>query len=161
MSASQIIFLFLAALLLTGAAAVVTMRNLFHAALCMVVCFFAVAGLFALLDASFLAAATLMIGVGAIAILIIFAIMLTRHVRATGATTRWPLALLATISLFGILTTALTRFDWPTIAPPMPADSLTALGQAIVGPFMLPFEASSVMLLAALIGSIYIARERK
>ena len=45
MSATQIIFLFFAILLLTGAAAVVTMRNLFHAALCMVICFFAVAGL--------------------------------------------------------------------------------------------------------------------
>lgn len=161
MTASQIIFLILAALLLTGAAAVVTMRNLFHAALCMVVCFFAVAGLFALLEASFLAVAVVMIGVGAIAILIIFAIMLTRHVGATGATQRAPLALMASVSLFGIFTTMLVGFAWPTTAPPLAGDTTTALGEAIVGPFLLPFEVSSVLLLAALIGSIYIARERK
>lgn len=161
MSATQIIFLFFAILLLTGAAAVVTMRNLFHAALCMVVCFLAIAGLFALLEASFLAVASVMIGVGAIAILIIFAIMLTRHVGATGATDRWPLVLMAVVSLFAILTTVFAGFAWPTTAPPVPADSTQALGEAIVGPFLLPFELSSVLLLATLIGSIYIARERK
>jgi NADH:ubiquinone oxidoreductase subunit 6 (subunit J) len=55
----------------------------------------------------------------------------------------------------------LVGFAWPTTALPVPGDSTQALGEAIVGPFLLPFEVSSVLLLATLIGSIYIAKERK
>jgi len=95
MSPQQIIFLLFAVLLLVGAVAVVTMCNLVHAALYMAFCFFAVAGLFVLLEAPFLAMVSILIGIGAISILIIFAIMLTRDAGAgmPGTTNRWLLAL--------------------------------------------------------------------
>ncbi|HLF28030.1 MAG TPA: NADH-quinone oxidoreductase subunit J [Anaerolineae bacterium] len=166
MSADQLIFLFFALLLLAGAAAVVTMRNLFHAAQCMAFCFFAVAGLFVLLQADFLAVVAVLLGIGAIAILIIFAIMLTRGVGvgAPGLTRRWPLALAIVVILFGLLTIVFTGFAWSTTQPPpVGDDAIEALGIALVDPnqYLLPFEVAGVMLVATLIGSIYIARGRK
>ncbi len=166
MSADQFFFLLFALLLLAGAVAVVTMRNLFHAALCMAFCFFAVAGLFVFLQADFLAVVSVLIGIGAIAILIIFAIMLTRGVGvgAAGLTRRWPLALTLVVIVFGVLTTVFTGFAWPTTQPPpVGDDAITTLGIALVDPsqYLIPFEVVGVMLVAALIGSIYIARGRK
>ena len=79
MTPQQIIFLIIAAVTLTSAMIVVTDRNLFHAALAMMASFFGVAGMYVLLEAGFLAAAQLLVYIGAISILIIFAIMMTRR----------------------------------------------------------------------------------
>ena len=79
MSAQQYIFLFLSVFTLGSAFAVVTNKNLFHAALALMVTFLGVAGFYVMLDAGFMAAAQLMVYIGAISILIIFAIMMTRR----------------------------------------------------------------------------------
>lgn len=78
MPAARAVFLFFAAFVLNGAISVVTMRNLVHAALCMALCFFGAGVLFVPLEAPFLAMVSLMLAAGAIAVLIVFAVMLTR-----------------------------------------------------------------------------------
>lgn len=165
MSATQFVFLFFAALILSGAWVVVTARNLIHAALCMALCFFGVAGLFALLEAPFLAVVALVIGAGGISILIIFAIMLTRGAGMGDAplTNRWPMALAISLVFFGVLTATLLSVRWPNAALPITQDSVAALGIALLDPnqYLLPFEIASVLLLAALIGAVFVASGKK
>jgi NADH-quinone oxidoreductase subunit J len=165
MSPEQIVFLFFAILTLGGAIAVVTMRNLVHAALCMALCFFSIAGIFALLEASFLAVVSVVVGVGAISILIIFTIMLTRRagMDVAGTSNQWPQALAIAVAVFGALTLIVTSVPLPNFAPQLTEDSIPVLGFALVDPnqYVLPFEIASVLLLAALIGSIYIIKREQ
>jgi NADH-quinone oxidoreductase subunit J len=165
MSPEQISFLFFAGLTLSGAIAVVTMRNLVHAALCMALCFFSIAGIFILLEAPFFSVLSVLIGVGAISILIIFAIMLTRRAgtETAGTSQRWPLALAIAVALFGGLTLVFSGIPMTATKAPLKEDPLPVLGLALVDPnqYILPFEIASVLLLAALIGSIFITWRNK
>lgn len=165
MSAEQIVFLFFAAIILSGALIVVTARNLIHAALCMALCFFGVAGLFALLDAPFLVVVSIVIGAGGISLLIIFAIMLTRGAGMGDAplTNRWPMALAICLLIFGLLSGMLLSVPWPDTAPLTTQDSVAALGNALLDPnqYLIPFEIASVLLLAALIGAVYVSRDNR
>jgi NADH-quinone oxidoreductase subunit J len=170
MTAAQFIFLFTAALTLGAAVFVVTARNLVHAALSLIATFFGVAILFVLLQAGFLAAVQVVLYIGAIAILIIFAIMLTRRVmQDTGPQTnqQWWLAGLIAAALFGAILLGLRLVPAlqgvTAAAQPIPADTVEKLGFAFVDPnqYLLPFELASVLLLVALIGSIVIAADRK
>lgn len=165
MSPTQLIFLFFVALILSGAWIVVTARNLIHAALCMALCFFGVAGLFALLDAPFLVVVSIVIGAGGISILIIFAVMLTRGAGMKDApvTNRWPMALATSLIFFGALTAMLISAPWPNAISPVTQDSVAALGIALLDPsrYLIPFEVASVLLLAALVGAAFVASEKK
>ena len=163
MNVSVIIaFVIIATVTLIGAFGAVTARTVFSSGLFLVLSFVGVAGLYVLLEAPFLAAAQLLIYAGAVAVLILFAIMLTRRVMSEtpGAQTnsQWPLAALVAAALFGVLA-LVTSQDWPISAEAPPADSVAALGAAFLGPYILPFEIISVLLMAALVGAIIIARE--
>ena len=165
MTTAQFFFILFSLITLLSGFRVVTSRSMFHAALYLVISLFGVALLFVLLDAGFLAAVQLIVYIGAIAILIIFAVMLTRGVmQPKGPQLNSQAGLAAVVSgatLF-ILIRVLSNFSYPVAAnADVPADSISRLGNAIVGEFVLPFEIASVLLLAALIGAIYIARERK
>jgi NADH-quinone oxidoreductase subunit J len=170
MTADRLIFLVAAALTLGSAITVVTVRNLVHAALALIVTFFGVAVLFVLLQAGFLAAVQVVLYIGAIAILIIFAIMLTRRVmQDTGPQIngQWWLAAILSVALFAALWMVLRQVPGlqGALAPAAAADSeasLRQLGAALVDPnqYMLPFEVASVLLLVALVGSIVIAGDR-
>lgn len=157
MSPAQIIFLLFALLTLSGAVVVVTARNLVHAALCMALCFFGVAGLFVLLEAPFLGIVAVLIGVGGISILIIFAVMLTRGagVYTAGVIERWPWAMILVVAIFVSLAAMLTSVPWPANPPRVEQDTVKALGGALVDPnqYVLPFELASVLLLAALVAA--------
>ena len=160
MSPAQFMFLFFAAVVLSGAWIVVTARNLIHAALCMALCFFGVAGLFVLLEAPFLAVVSVVIGAGGISVLIIFAIMLTRGAGMGDAplTNRWPMAVAICLLLFGLLTALLVSVPWPNTVSPITQDTVAAVGDALINQYLLPFEIASVLLLAALIGAAFVAR---
>ncbi len=169
MTPLQIIFIIVAAMSLGAAFMVVTTRNLVHAALWLVVTLFGIAVFYVVLNASFLAVAQVVIYIGAIAILMISAVMLTRRV-ATDSSPQihraWYWAALASSLLFGGLVWMLNQ--WSGFFSPMPllsprADPLRDLGVALVSPnaYLIPFEVASVLLLAALIGAIMIAWERK
>jgi NADH-quinone oxidoreductase subunit J len=171
MTPVQIVFLLIALVTLVAAVLTVTTRKVLHAALWLVVSLFGVAAVFALLQAGFFAVIQVVVYIGAIAILIIFAVMLTRRVMQDTGTQlahAWWVAGGATLLLLGGLVAALSRWPGFNALPPdysEPAQNATIaqLGQALVSPqaFVLPFEVASVLLLAALVGAIYIARERK
>ena len=172
----QIIFFILAAIPLTSAVVVVTMRNLFHAALALMVSFLGVAGVYVLLEAPFLGMAQLLVYIGAISILIIFAIMMTRRLMQTTETpfnSQVVGALLGSLLALAILVVLITRFypmapgagmgQSATVVDPAVLQSSTArMGRSFVSAeaYVLPFEVASVLLLAALVGSIVIAWPR-
>ena len=166
MTFMHIIFIVFAAITLLGGLFCVTTRNMFHAALYLVITLGGVASMFAMLEASFLAAAQLIVYVGAVAILIIFAVMLTRGGAGSLPASRTfntqaGLAAVVTVVTLFILLRVVPFFNYPVQNVAVPVDILAQLGQALVGDFVLPFEVASVLLLAALIGAIYIARERR
>jgi NADH-quinone oxidoreductase subunit J len=165
----QILFLLSALVTLGAALIVVTARNLVHAALALIATFFGVAILFVLLQAGFLATVQVVLYIGAIAILIIFAIMLTRRVmQDSGPQTnqQWWLAALLSLALFAALWAVFQQVPGlqnVTGTQAIPADSLQRLGFGFVDPnqYALPFELASVLLLIALVGSIVIAGEKQ
>jgi NADH-quinone oxidoreductase subunit J len=165
MTVSHVVFIVLGAVTLIGAVGVVTNRNLFYAALFLVLSFVGVAGLYILLEAEFLGMVQILVYVGAIAILIIFAIMLSRRmmspdVRALNE--QWIIAAVTALALFAILGFILLQVAWPTSVAQVPPNTISDLGKALVSPdqYLLIFEVASVLLLVALVGAVIIARER-
>ena len=165
MPVGQIIFLLTGAVILGSALMVVTTRNLLHAALWLVVTLFGVAVLYAILQANFLAVVQVVIYIGAIAILFIFAVMLTRReLMEKGRQTSsswWIPALLGLVILIGLVFLILSVPGVDRTAAIMPAglDTVQALGTALVSPdaYVLPFEVASVLMLAALVGAVYVS----
>jgi NADH-quinone oxidoreductase subunit J len=169
MTVEQAVFLFTSFLILFGGFMMVTRQNLVHAALYLIVALFGVAVIFVLLDAGFLAVVQVLVYIGAIAILMIFAVMLTRGDVAreqdpVNAGFGWAL-LLAALFCFGLI---VLIGQWPGIDTPAPAlsadrDTVLELGTALVSPdgYVIPFEVASVLLLAALIGALVVARPQK
>ena len=170
MDASIVLFILSAALIIVSALMVVSTRNLIHAALWLIATLFGVAVLYAVLEAGFLAVVQVVVYIGAIAIMFIFAVMLTRkELRDQGAQVNqaWPLAALLGVLTFGGLWVIISKWDGlakPLLAIPGGADAtLQRLGLSLTlsDGYVLPFEVASVLLLAALIGSVYIARNQK
>jgi len=169
MTAEQIIFLLIGAVVLGSALMVVSVRNLLHAALWLVASLFGVAVLYAILQANFLAVVQVVVYIGAIAILFIFAVMLTRReLMEKGRQTRshwWIPALLGLLILSGlvVLILSIPGINHNAVAMPAGLDTVQALGMALVSPdaYVLPFEVASVLMLAALVGAVYVATADK
>jgi NADH-quinone oxidoreductase subunit J len=163
------IFLLLSALILGSALAVVMVKNLIHSALWLIASFFGVGALYLLMEAEFIAVVQVLVYVGAISILILFAIMLTRHVTGEGIRQlyrRWWVALLVAAALFGLLIVpTVTNYNWQVTQPqadqPVSIAAAVEIGKAFMGAYLLPFELASVLLLVALIGAIVIAFEER
>jgi NADH-quinone oxidoreductase subunit J len=167
MTITQIVFLAISATTILASILVVTSRKMIHAALWLVLSLGGVAVLFVLLQASFLAVVQVVIYIGAIAILIIFAVMLTRRMMFdTGPSINryWWVGALVAVLLFAGLVVMLGQVPAVTTQAdelPIPeGELLSLLGTALVdvNAFVLPFEVASVLLLAALIGSLVVAR---
>lgn len=169
MDPMQIFFLLCALLILGSALMVVTTRNMIHAALWLIATLFGVAILYVLLNAGFLAVVQVVVYIGAIAILFIFAIMLThREMRDQGPQLNkgwWLAALIGLLSFGGLFWLLQNWSGFGKMAGKMPEglDTLGELGTALVSPnaYVLPFEVASVLLLAALIGAVYVSFKRK
>ncbi len=160
---THVVFLVIALFTVGCGALVVTSRNLFHSALWLVGSFFGVAALYALLEAEFMAVAQVLVYIGAIATLIIFAIMLSRGMmlgRTEMRNFQWAISAGVGIILFLLLSVILLQVNWPVVEGAISPTAIGDIGAALVGPYVMPFEAVSVLLLVALIGSIMIARER-
>ncbi|MBL7161945.1 MAG: NADH-quinone oxidoreductase subunit J [Anaerolineales bacterium] len=165
MSDVEILFLIIAVVTLLAALFVVTTPNLVHAALWLILTLFGVAATFVLLNATFLAVVQVVVYIGAIAVLMIFAIMLTRRVmKDSGPQTNanWGWAALLGLTLFAGLTFVLINSGAADASLPALAadvDPLVQLGQELVSPnaYVIPFELASVLLLAAMIGAIAVA----
>lgn len=181
MTIAQLIFILFAIVTLASAFMVVTQRNLFHSALFLIVSFFGVAALYVLLEAYFFAAAQVLVYIGAIAILLIFAVMLTRGVmNATAVNTQWQAAavigglMFASLAiLLGPAAVALSgrvfgNPQWALagrngVLPTVSETSLANLGKGFVdaNQYAVPFLLSGVLILLAMVGAIWVARERK
>ena len=163
----QVVFILVAVVTLVSALRVVTVNRIPHAAMWLVLALVGVAVLFALLDAGFFVVVQIMVYVGAIAILIIFALMLTRNAMEDSgpqlSRTWW--ALLASGGVFMVLIGALSPWEQMQSIPGiLPAGGLdiAELGRLLVEPagFVIPFEIASLLLLAAMIGAAYVALRR-
>ena len=169
MTGEQIIFLVVAFFTLGSGFMVVTTGNLVHAALWLVATLFGVAVVFALLDAGFLAVVQVVVYIGAIAILFIFAVMLTRKdMRDQGPQMNrnwWFGALLSVFTFSGLYFLLQGWTGLSKKAPDIPSgfDAVAELGLALVSPdaYVLPFEVASVLLVAALVGAVYVAFNQK
>ncbi len=163
--AFEIGFWIVAVLSVGAALAVVLLRDIFRAALFLVLCFFTVAGVYITLNAEFLAAVQILIYVGAIAVLIIFAIMLTREPQRGSPSGRLRIpAFIIALLLLGAMVGSMLSVDAWHIATKMPEMVATGdIAQAIFSEegFILPFEIAAVLLLAAVIGAIVMLREKK
>lgn len=166
MTGEQIIFGLIALVTLAFGVGMVTVNSVFHAALLMIGAFAGVAALFVTLNAGFLGVVQVLIYIGAIAVLILFAVMLTPRVMAQRETrprytAQWPVAAMAALGLASILTLLGLQVNWPVqaqLAPPT-VDYAVELGTAFMKPYILPFWITSVVLSVALVGAIVIARE--
>ena len=165
MTGEQITFLVVAGLTLFFALRVVTTGNLVHAALWLIATLAGVAVLFALLQANFLAVVQVVVYIGAIAILFIFAVMLTRkEMRDSGPQLNrnwWFGALLSVVTFAGLylLLQSWNGMEKTVSSLPSDFDAVAVLGDALVSPdaYVLPFEVASVLLVAALVGAVYVA----
>ena len=192
----DIVFWLLSVLAIGAALGVVIVKDLFRTSLLLVLVFIAVAGFFVLLSAEFLAVVQVLIYAGAIAILIIFAIMLTRDVQQGNLPNRFqiPAATLAAV-LLAVLVAVVVETKWELIAGPQQikaqavqtssvrtlawpgelagleragfatesertAAQEAGLADLLIGDFVLPFEAVSLLLLAAVIGALALVRPR-
>lgn len=149
---------------LGGGLGVVLSRNLLHAALYLILSLFGIAGLFITLEAPFLAVVQVLVYIGAISILITITIMVTRRVMGVtdSVNNQWPVAAIGALFTFGAIVFVLvSNFHGRVAAGDVPADMIERIGLAFASPqgYLLPFEVASLLLLAALIGAIVVARE--
>ena len=159
----EVVFYLLAAIAVVSAIAVIVVRDIFRAALCLILLFMTVAGIYLLLHADFLAIVQILVYVGAISILIIVAIMLTRDARQGQplGNLKYPAfavaVLLLGVVVFGIINTA---FTMPDNAPLQ--ETVKPLGKALFGDsgYLLTVEIAAVMLLSAILGAIAVIREK-
>jgi len=160
---SDIVFWLLAVLTVSAALAVVILRDVFRAALSLVLLFLTIAVLYITLYADFLAVVQILIYVGAISILIIVAVMLTREVwhGSPSGKLRIP-ALVVSLLLLGTMVFTVTSTQWETSGEPPLQPTTAAIGTNLFsqGGFILPVEISAILLLAAILGAIVLMREK-
>ena len=166
------IFALLAAVTLGGALKVVSTRSIMHAAFWLFPVFAGVAGFYLLLDAQFLAAIQVLLYIGAILVLILFAVTLTRNPMdpADAQNNRFaiPVAMAACALLLALVGAALTLPPIPApemrgmmLAPGVGITYVAAIGVVLLQQYLLPFEIASVLLLAAMVGAIILARKER
>ncbi len=156
------VFWVLSFIILVSGFMVVSLKNVFHCALFLILCLFSVAGIFILLEAEFLAAAQVLIYVGAVAILMLFSIMLTTNLANKKISQSNHNV---TVSVFVSVVFALTSIllisntdVWRYQEKDLSDGTIMALGKSLMTQFVLPFEVVSILLLAAMIGAIVLAR---
>lgn len=166
MTVNPVAFYVISAAVLGGALAVVTLRNIVHAAVALVGTLFMVGALYFAIGADFLAAAQILIYAGAIPVLLIFGIMLTRGsmtAAGNGFIRLWPAAVAAAVGLGTMLIWVLSAGRDEFRSAPYPQNLLDngtteTLGRALLTQYALPFEVASVLLLVALLGAVTLAR---
>ncbi|HSB70362.1 MAG TPA: NADH-quinone oxidoreductase subunit J [Candidatus Methylomirabilis sp.] len=162
MTVQLAIFYFLAAFTVWAAAVVVLGKNIVRSAVALIFTFCGMAALYVLLDAEFLAAVQVLIYVGGITILLLFAIMLTSRISVKTMRVVNDQVLLSAIAAVGLLVGliyASTRGVAAMVGPPRLPETTPFLGRALLTTYALPFEAVSVLLLAAMVGAILLARK--
>ncbi len=163
MSYEEVIFYFVATVTVLGALGVVLARSVVHSALFLILALLAVAGVYILLAAEFLAIVQILIYGGAVTILILFVMMLTRvrdMPQALDGPQR-PFAALAAGAFLALTTLAVVSADWPGETEKITVVPFRDLGDALFRNWAAPFEVASLVLLVALIGAIILARSEE
>ena len=157
---NSIAFVAIAILTLAGALAAATLQKLMHAALSFAVTFVGVAAFFFLLGAEFIGLVQVFVYVGAVAVLIVFTILLTRRDEDTGKPT-WSGAIIA-IAVFGGLLWAILRTPTLSVAAPQ-VEALTVkrIGEVLMTGYVWPLQCVGLVLTAALIGALILVMEEK
>ncbi len=165
MSGTFLAFAVLSLLTIGGAVFMISFTRVVHMVISLGITFLSIAGLFVLLEAEFVAVSQVLIYSGAISILMLFGIMLTRHDAADEAISKankgW-LSFLAVAVFFLIVFWAIQNTPWgatPGSTAASQADNVVQLGTEIFTKFVIPFELTSVLLLVALVGAIILAKK--
>ena len=161
----SVVFYLLAGLTVAGALAAVLLKNTVHCALALTVAFAGLALMFLELDAQFAGFAQILVYIGAVAILVVFAILLTRNAETPkdGVYSKhWPVGLVIAAGVFAVLGWAVLR-SVPVLPKELPTPTVTVLdiGNALMGRYVLPLEIIALLLTAALIGAVIVAMHDK
>jgi len=157
---NDLLFLVLAGALLGTALMVVLGRNIIRSGLWMIACFATLAGIYALLGTALVAAAQVLVYIGAISVLILFAIMLTQTKGAPTALVfhhQARAAAVAAVILGGLFALVVASTPWPLAGPASGTDA-RSVAALLFGADVLPFEVVGVLLLAAVIGGVFLAK---
>jgi len=169
---TSFVFYIIAIILVAAAVGVMVMRDVFRAGLFLILSFFCVAGIYVLLNADLLAGIQVLVYVGAIGILLMFAIMLTQNIEVGNPAGSLNLpSLLVALAVLGFMMYVIVAQDWgmlsttgQAISVKVDDSTITGIAQALfdkdIG-FVLPFEIASVLLLAALIGAVVLVRSKE
>jgi NADH:ubiquinone oxidoreductase subunit 6 (subunit J) len=159
-------FAIIAVLIIVAASAAMTLRNLVHSALAVAVAFAGLAAAYLQLDAQFVGLTQILVYVGAVAILIVFAVLLTRGGEAPEKSVfsaSWCMGAGIAVAVFGLLAWAINHsFASQRNLPPQPSATVEQIGKDLMTKFVLPLEVIGLLLTVALIGAVIIAmREEK
>ena len=162
MQTELVIFVFLALATLVGAASVALSRNIFWSAMGLLSCLVGVGGMYVLLSADFVAVTQVLVYIGGVLVLIIFAVMLTSQIQDINVSNR-SLGLVGGYLVFFVASTLLSFValwaPWKLTSAEPVADTTVAIGNGLLGTWLLPFEITSIVLVATLVGAIVIARK--
>ena len=154
----------LAVMVIATALGVVLLPNIVHSAFLLAGVFLSISGIYILLNADFVAAAQILVYVGAVNVLILFAIMLVNKQEDFSQVPRRWIRQVATavvgLGLLALLTTMILITPWPlsSVSPAVVENTLVTIAEHFFSDFLLPFELASVLLLMAMVGAIIIAR---
>jgi NADH-quinone oxidoreductase subunit J len=157
-------FLILAALTIAGTAAAMGLRNLVHCVLALTLGFAGLAALYLQLDAQFVGFTQILVYVGAVAILAVFAIMMTQSAASMAqpvVSSFWVTGSLVAGSVFAVLAWAICSSTASQILPPQPEVAVHQIGDALMHRFVLPLEIIGLLLTVALIGAVVLAMHDK
>lgn len=162
MSIGDLLFYLVAAVTILSAAGVAFSPNIVYSAFALMGTFMGVAGIYVFLAADFVAVVQVLIYVGGILVLTIFAVMLTHRIADVRISNRsvGRLPSLVIIGFVGaVMASAALGANWKTVAPGTPQPTTYAIGNGFLNEYILPFELASVVLLAALIGAVVLSRK--
>jgi NADH-quinone oxidoreductase subunit J len=157
----DLVFLALAGVLLGAALLVVLSRDIIRSGLWLVLSFAGLAGIYALLASPFMAVAQVLVYMGAISVLILFAIMITQSKAGPGRLVfqrQWWAGAIAAAVLVLLMLVAILLTSWPLAGTEIVPQSARDIARLLFGDFLFAFEAVGVLLLAAVIGGLYLAR---
>jgi NADH:ubiquinone oxidoreductase subunit 6 (subunit J) len=158
-------FFILSVLTIVGAAAALTLRNLVHCVLALMLAFVGLAGLYLQLDAQFIGFAQILVYIGAVAILIVFAVLLTRGAASPSqpiVSPSWVISGVVSVVVFGVLAwTIRSSVAARHSVPPQPQVTVKQIGNVLMSGFALPLEVIGLLLTAALVGAVTIAMQDK
>ena len=153
-------FLVIGVLTLAAALAAATLPKLIHAALSLVVAFIGIAAFFFLLDAEFVGLVQVFVYVGAVAVLIVFTILLTRREEESIGTFHWSGVVIA-IVVFGGLAWAILHTALPAATPSIEALTVKRIGEVLMTDYVWPLQCVGLLLTAALIGALVLVMEER